>query len=125
MTIAEALALVDEVKPNQWSEERKIGWLNELDGRVNAEVIATHERDANTPQYQPYTMETDQDTVLLIPDPYSEAYRWYLEMQIDLANNELKKHNNSMTMFSLKWGDFTRMYNREHMPLQRAGTWRF
>ena len=39
MTIAEVLAYVDEVKPNTYDENIKIGWLSEVDGKVFNDVI--------------------------------------------------------------------------------------
>ena len=55
-------------------------------------------------------------TVLLVPEPYSELYRWYLEMQIDLVNMELAKHNNSLMLFENAWREYAGMYHRTHLP---------
>ena len=121
MTIHEVLALVDDLKPNNVSTERKIGWLNDLDRRVFDDLFARHERDASTPETFPgYTEETDKETVLLIPDPYGEVYRWFLEMQIDLVNMEMAKYNNSMMLYDGAWKDFAGMYHRTHMPICAA-----
>lgn len=43
MTIQELLDRVDLMKPNHFSEEQKIRWLSELEGRVVNEIIMTHE----------------------------------------------------------------------------------
>lgn len=118
MTISEALALVDDLKPNSLSDERKIGWLNELDMRVFGEIFARHERDENTPEsFSGYTEETDKATVLLVPEPYCDVYRWFLEMQIDLANMEMAKYNNSMMLFQNAWREYAGMYHRTHPPI--------
>lgn len=118
MTICDALNLVDDLKPNNIDRVRKIGWLNDLDRRVFDEIIARHERDAGTPEtFAGYTEATDEDTSLLIPEPYSEVYRWFLEMQIDLANMEMAKYNNSLMLFDNAWKEFAGMYHRKHMPL--------
>lgn len=118
MTICDALNLVDDLKPNNIDRARKIGWLNDLDRRAFDEIIARHERDASTPEtFAGYTEATDEDSDLLIPEPYCEVYRWFLEMQIDLANMEMKKYNNSMLLFDNAWKEFAGMYHRKHMPI--------
>ena len=118
MTIAEALNLVDELKPNNVDRERKIGWLSDLDMRVFGDVFVRHEQDEKNPEaFSGYTAETDDNTELLIREPHCEVYRWFLEMQIDLANMELAKYNNSMALFLSAWKDFAGMYHRTHMPL--------
>ena len=121
MTINEVLALVDDLKPSNISTERKIGWLNDLDRRVFDDIFARHERDASTPEtFAGYTEVTDEETVLLIPEPHCEVYRWFLEMQIDLANMEMAKYNNSMMLFTAAWNDYAGAYHRTHMPITTA-----
>ena len=121
MTICDALNLVDDLKPNNIDRARKIGWLNDLDKQVFDEIISRHERDASNPEtFAGYTEATDEDTNLLIPDPYSEVYRWFLEMQIDLANMEMKKYNNSAVLFDNAWKKYAGMYHRKHMPICNA-----
>ena len=126
MTIAQVLQRVDDLKPNQLSAEQKIEWLSQLDRKYFEEIIKTHEKDQGTPDsFAGYENETDQNTMLLIQDPYSEVYQWYLYMQIDLANQEMDKYNNSLALYETAWGANARRYNREHMPIQRAKTWKF
>lgn len=126
MTINGVISLLEDVKPSQLSRERLIGWLSELDGRFFNEIILTHERGKDTPDtFIPYTLDTDGERQLLIPDPYSEVYRWYLSMQIDLANMEMDKYNNSLMMFTPAWEAYARKYHREHMPIQRVKTWKY
>jgi hypothetical protein len=40
-----------------------------------------------------------------------------LEAQIDYANNEYDKYNNSITVYNATYANFERYYNRTHMPL--------
>ena len=42
MTVWEAIAKVDDLKPNQYDTNTKIGWLSKLDGQIYVEVISTH-----------------------------------------------------------------------------------
>ena len=120
MTIRELLDLVDDLKPNDVGRERKIGWLSDIDRRVQNELIAKHETAivGIMPKmpFSGYTAETDEETVLLVPEPYCELYRWYLEMQIDLVNMELAKHNNSLMLFENAWREYAGEYHRTHLP---------
>jgi hypothetical protein len=119
MTIIEAITRVDTVKPNTYSQTEKIKWLSELDGIIKAEIIDTHEGGENV-AFSGYTAETDLNTKLLVPAPYDEVYVRYLEMQIDYANNEYGKYNNSMVMYNSVYTAFEKYYNRDHMPISRG-----
>ena len=55
-------------------------------------------------------------TELLVPAPYDDIYIRYLEMQIDYANGEYGKYNNSKVMYNETYTVFKRYYNRTHMP---------
>ena len=126
MTVTEAIALVDALKPNQIERERKIEWLSRLDQWIFDEVITPREKDENTPDsFTPYGPEYIEGNLtpdpgtreLLIPSPYDETYRFYLEMQIDLANLEMDKCTNSMSLYQNARGQFMRAYNRTHRRL--------
>ncbi|MBR3019573.1 MAG: hypothetical protein IKH57_21255 [Clostridia bacterium] len=124
MTIDQAIHTADELKPNQIERARKIDWLSRLDGRIYKELMCTHERrgpEEVPDTFSGYKQDTDQDTVLLAPAPYDEIYRFYLEMHIDLANQEYDKYNNSAMLYATAWGQLARMWNRDHMPIEAAG----
>lgn len=115
MTLREAIARADALRPNGFSYAQKLAWLSALDGAVTAEVINTHE-GGEWVQYTEYTESTPPETVLLIPPPYDEAYLRHLEAQMDYANGEFDRYNNSNAMYSAVYGAFVSFYNRTHMP---------
>ena len=119
MTIIEAIDRVNAVKPNVYGQTDKIRWLSELDGIIKNEIINTHEGGEDI-SFSGYTEETNFNTKLLVPSPYDEIYIRYLEMQIDYANNEYGKYNNSMVMYNTIYSDFEKYYNRNHMPVSRG-----
>ena len=86
-----------------------------MDGRVKEEVIDTHEgaEDVTFDGYNDGTLGTE----LLIPHPYDELYSLWLEAQIDYANNEYGRYNNSIAMFNATYSAFERWFNRNHMPI--------
>ena len=115
MTIIEAINYIDVLKPNTYSQTEKVRWLSRLDGRVKKEIIDTHEVGEDV-VFSEYTDETPLDTVLLIPHPYDEVYALWLEAQIDYANAEYARYNNSISMFNTSYAAFENYYNRNHMP---------
>ena len=115
MTINEAIARVDALKPNNYDPVEKIKWLSELDGRIKAEVIDTHEGGENF-VFRGYNEDTDINTVLLVPFPYDDMYIRYLEMQIDYANGETSKYGNSFVLYNTAYLNFCNYYNRTYMP---------
>ena len=115
MTIIEATNYIDTIKPNNYSQNDKVLWLSRLDGRIKTEIIDTHESSSEVP-FAGYDENTPIDTELLVPHPYDELYPMWLEAQIDYANSEYKRYNNSMPMFNTAYSAFERFYNRTHMP---------
>lgn len=116
MTIIEAIALVDNLKPNTYTQDDKIRWLSKLDGVVKAEIIDTHEGGSEV-AFDGYDENTPLDTVLLVPAPYDDIYRFWLEAQIDYTNADFDKYNNSSTRYNAEYSAFERYYNRTHKPL--------
>ncbi len=115
MTIMDALYRIDEVKPNSYSQTEKIKWLSSLDGVIKSNIIDTHEGGEGI-KYEGYGEDVDISTVLLVPAPYDDIYLRWLEAQIDYANGEYGKYNNSIVAYNDAYSLFERAYNRTHMP---------
>ena len=126
MTIQDAIDQVNELKPNQVDDGQKVKWLEDLDRRIFVEIIQKHTGDG-LPEDEPEDYaDKDPDTyALLVPAPFDMIYRWYLEMQIDLANMEMDKYNNSAALYNNAWEEYARHVNREYMPVGRGKTWKF
>lgn len=116
MTIEEAVALVDRMKPNAYDHEIKVKWLSKLDGMIFREVILTH-AGHHEREFTGYDAAYP-DTELLVPFPYDEdVYNYFLQMQIDKENGETAKYNQSAALFNNAYKTFCDWYNRTHMPL--------
>lgn len=115
MTIMDAIERVDTLKPNQYTEEQKVRWLERLDGQLFLELVCTHEGAAGTlPRYG--TDDTDRE--LLVPEPYAdELYNYYLQSMIDRENGETGKYNQSGQLFNAAYLAYAGYYNRTYMPL--------
>lgn len=115
MTIREATGRVDGLKHNTYTFAEKVSWLSRLDGKIKAEVIDTHEGGEDI-DFIEYDQDTSPDTKLLVGAPYDEIYLRWMEAQIDYHNGEIDKYNNSIMMFQASYNEFSRHYNRTHMP---------
>lgn len=121
MTADEAIFKVDVVRPNQYTTQQKLDWLNDLDGKVFNEVIKTHRRGLFCPAEQAYTEHTSGSDELLIPSPYAgDVYMFYLISQIDLYNGEVSRYNQSITLFNNAYTAYQDWYNRGNMPISKG-----
>ena len=116
MTIMDVLYRIDEIKPNSYSQAEKIKWLSSLDGVIKSEIIDTHEGGEDI-VFNGYNEDTDLSTKLLVDAPYDDIYLRWLEAQIDYANGEYGKYNNSIAMYNTVYSAFANYYNRTHMPI--------
>lgn len=122
MTIAEAIATVDSLKPNTFTQEQKIVWLSNLDKRITVQILGAHEKDKRIrPHFYGYD-ETDLDTELIAPAPYDTMYLRWLEAMIDYHNSDDDRYNNAIILCNNDYEDFKTHYTRTHMPLNK-GRW--
>lgn len=116
MKIMEAIQGVDALLHNTYGQDQKIKWLSVLDSMVKRTVIDTHE-GADAVNFTKYDDSTDINTVLLIPEPFDEAYPLWLEAKIHYYNGEYDKYNNATEAFNTFFAAFKNEYNRQHMPI--------
>lgn len=115
MTLIEAINTINNLKPYTYGHTDKVKWLSVLDGIIKAEIIDTHE-GAEEVTFDGYDEDADLSTVLLVPAPYDSIYLRWLEAQIDYANGEYDRYNNSAQAYNDAYNAFARYYNRTHMP---------
>ena len=111
MTVSQAIARVDEGKPNAFSNHTKTVWLNEIEGMVQTEIFLFNPVDVV--QYD-YTQDKDRE--LLVNPPHDKLYPAYLEARIDFANGEYSRYQNSMQLFNSFYGEFMRWYANVYRP---------
>lgn len=117
MTIIEAIGIINERKPNNYTELDKVGWLSELETMIKNDIIDTHEGGEGV-IFNGYDQNTDTETELLLSEPYDDLYIKWLETKIDYYNAEYGKYNNSTIAFNNAYSAFERYYNRTHKPIQ-------
>lgn len=114
MTLRQVIAMVDDVKPNAFTTANKIEWLNNLEGTLAAEVFLMAPEEIAQLHYGP----GDLDKVLLVDPPYDDIYELYLEAEIDRANGEYNKYQNTMQSFNARRGDFVTWFCQIWDPAQ-------
>lgn len=119
MTLNEAVKKFDSICRNTLPEGLKVDWISLLDSIIYNEIILTHENFEKV-SFSPYTSDTPEDTVLLVPDPYSELYLKYLTMKKDLHLSDISRYNNSLLLFSTAYTDFENFYNSKNMPIKNV-----
>lgn len=115
MKIIEAIDQIDSLKHNTYSQRDKIQWLSRLDSMIKRLIIDTHEGGDDV-VFEAYTENTDLETEMLVPAPFDEMYLRWLEAQIDYANGEYGKYNNSILMYQAAYDGYANYYNKNHMP---------
>jgi len=112
MTIKQAVERTDEIKPNAFSNDRKVDWLNEVEGMVQTQVLLFAPDEIIT--YGTYA--TDKNKELLVQPPHDKLYTAYLAAMIDYANGEYNRYQNTMQMFNAHFGEFMRWFATVYRP---------
>lgn len=113
MKVIEAIRRADIEKPNQYSDEDKYRWLSYLDHTIVNDVLRNYECTEHY-HFDGYKMYDDEDTELIIPEPYCEVYVAFLKMKVDELNGETARYNNSAEMYNAHLEDFKKFYNKTH-----------
>ncbi len=110
MTIAEAIARIDAMKPNQYTEAEKRAWLYSLDAQIKCEITDRYGAGTELPDYGTAASTTE----LLVPAPFDRVYEYRLAAEIDRGNGELALYNNDTLLFNAALSAFRNCYNAEH-----------
>jgi hypothetical protein len=124
MNIQEALDFADQMKPNMMSRQVKIAYLQEIDQLIYEEILLKHEHTPEEEVMPEYDTDTPDGTELLVPDPYSMLYVYWLMSKIDLLNMELDKYNNDRALFENAYDTMSDWWTRTKMPIRRTGEFR-
>lgn len=123
MTLQEALDQLDELKPNMMSRKLKVKYLSEIEQLIYDEIVTRHEHDPELGK-PAYTEDTDPGTVMLIPDPYSMVYVYWLMTKVDIQNQEDARYNIDRMHFESSYDTMSDWYTREHMPISKVREFR-
>lgn len=105
MTLLNAIAKANELRPNTIRDEFKAQWVAELEGDV-AEMMGI-----GAPQF-----EYPNDADLLMPAPHDYIYVYRLCAMIDAANEETTLYANDSVVFNDAIAKAQSWWRRHNMP---------
>lgn len=117
MTIREAIAMADEMKPNAFSTATKVFWLSRLDGTIAAELMLMAQGEQENFKYSADNLDQE----LLVNPPYDDLYLYWLEAQIDYQNGEYDKYDNTMQRYNKRLSAFCKWFRDYWDPVQGYG----
>ena len=119
MTIGEAIAAAQSIKPTPLPRAQLVRWLDEVDRTVMRELVYTHccGTDLQFDGYDPGDETGADDTLLLAPKPYDRMYVYFLCAQIDKHNQEFDLYQNNAALYNLAYNDYAAYYNRQIAPV--------
>ena len=115
-TLQGVLELIDDIKPNAFSDEVKTAWVNEVEKLVQTEVFLLAVEDVV--QYQ---WPADSGATLLAKPPHDKIYWVYLSAMVDFGNGEYDKYQNTMQMFNQFFSEFMRWFALTYRPADTHG----
>ena len=111
MEIRQAVLIADEMKPNAFSEELKMQWINQVEGIIQTDVLLL-----NKAEYITYEHPTDLRRKLLVDAPHDKLYPIYLAAMIDFTHGEYSKYQNTMELFNAYLNEFSCWYADNYAP---------
>lgn len=102
MTIKGLIDKVKEEKPNTFTDEKLLSYVNEIETEVAEQLCE---------EFTPYT--AINTTVLMCPAPYDKLYDSYLKAMIDRANEEYESYSNNQAQHVQDFKDFVDWIVRE------------
>ncbi len=113
MTVREAIEKVTALNKHNFEKKTLIDWLSDVDGQMKEELFDNYILEQEL-AYKRYDADDDMDTELLVPDPYSELYIYYLLMQINYFSEETARYNNAAEIFNGLSNTFRCKFARTH-----------
>lgn len=116
MKLKEAISQFDELLPNSLSDSLKTKWISEIDNLVcdlHMNYVLSEDETAKFAAWSSYT-EADSDTELLIPEPYEDAYLYYMTSKLNYIQQDIPRYNNSQAMYQNLWDKYSGGVNRTH-----------
>ena len=118
MTIRTLLDYVQAVKPSSFTDEQMLVWINELEARVQMDVMQRWPGEILQ-----YSLPENENTELLLTPPHDACYRYYLQAMIDYENGEYNRYANTSQMFNASWNDFVAWFAEKYRPADGYIKW--
>ena len=97
MTIRKLIDKVQKEKPNTFTDEHMLLFVNEIEADVAEEL--------RREDFEEYTLD-DMDEELMVGRPYDRLYVSYLKSQVDYANEEYPSYQLNAEQHMIDFKDF-------------------
>ncbi|MGM9647116.1 MAG: hypothetical protein ACI3YH_03170 [Eubacteriales bacterium] len=101
-TPVQILKFVDDAKPNNFSEDTKLIWLNEIEARISCEIFG------HMDSYTYITAEEIGTRKLTADPPHTAVYWSWLCAMIDFAAEDYDKYQNDIQLFNTFWNEYAK-----------------
>ena len=115
MNVREILAMVDQLRPNAYTDGEKIALLNTIEGRVYTDIYQKAEDFEG--EFEPFA-EGEEERELSVPVPFTDLYLYYIASRIDYFNGDVGRYNDSIVLYNDAWDMFASHYRENHKPKQ-------
>lgn len=95
MTISALINRIKEEKPNTFTDEKLLSFINEVEWETAEDLCVV---------FEPYTQV--DSTELLVPEPYSRLYVSFVKSQVDYANEEYASYQLNQEQHVQDYKDF-------------------
>jgi len=101
MTKHDVLGKVREAAPGEYTDERVVQSIEELEQRILRELLDGY-------------IIPESGGELTAPPPYDMMYQWWALANIALTQQDLNAYNNYIAMFNALWDEYARMISRTY-----------
>ena len=116
MKVREILVMVDQLRPNAYTDKEKIAMLNTIEGRVYTDIMSKADDGLNW-TFIPFE-EGQEERELVVPVPFTELYIFFLMSRIDFLNGDSGRYNDTMVLLQNAWDEYAAYYRENNKPKQ-------
>ena len=100
MKVGQIIAMVDELRENEVSDEMKLFWLNEVEGRVKSEIFK-----AKPEEIAPLVSFGD---AVAVKEPYSRIYILYLDAMMLFCKGEYDSYFTVLSEYERAFSEYSK-----------------
>lgn len=108
MKVKDVIEMLSETRPHMYTDEVIFRWLSDVEGRIHNYVFKKEE------PFEPIKAIEDNERQLLVYEPFTNVYLYYLYAMIEFANGETVKMANANAMFNSAYNEFVCDYMKKN-----------
>ena len=100
MKISEIVSIADSLTPNEISEEVKLHWINDVEGRIHCEILKFSPKS--------YMKLTGMKQELMVPMPYARIYVGYILAMAAFTKKEYDLYSDLMMRYERDFSEYAK-----------------